>query len=120
MNLTSLIRNLENQLKSAESLTRKYDAQAAVLRKRLSVVARLLGKQLQIRLPGAGGRGGMSAAGRARIAAAQRRRWAKFHSRTGPRAGKAGKTHKMSAAGRARIRAAQKRRWAAFHQQKKA
>jgi hypothetical protein len=65
-----------------------------------------------------GRKGGMSAAGRARIAAAQRRRWAKA------RKGKAGrpskKVRKFSAAGRARIAAAAKARWARFRAQKKA
>ena len=53
---------------------------------------------------------GMSAAGRARIAAAQRARWAKERGNTvsTPRAGK----RRMSAEGRARIAAAAKARWA--------
>jgi len=60
-------------------------------------------------------RRGMSAAGRARIAAAQRARWAKIN------AGKATvadgeappkKRRKMSAAGRAKIAAAARARWA--------
>jgi hypothetical protein len=60
----------------------------------------------------------MSAAGRARIAAAQRARWAKA---------KGGKVvsiasrrrRKMSAAAIARIRAAQKARWAKWRKAKK-
>jgi len=48
---------------------------------------------------------GLSAAGRARIAAAQRARWAKAKGRTGRR--------KMSAAGRAKIAAAARKRWKA-------
>jgi len=47
----------------------------------------------------------MSASARAKIAAAQRRRWAKQKA-------KPAKKRKMSVAGRARIRAAQKARWA--------
>lgn len=55
---------------------------------------------------------GMSAAGRARIAAAQRARWAKFHG-----AGKSAKTagkpkRKMSAAAKAKIAVAARARWA--------
>ena len=50
---------------------------------------------------------GMSAAGRAKIAAAQKARWAKV---TGAKPAK--KKAKMSAAGRARIAAAAKARWA--------
>jgi hypothetical protein len=56
---------------------------------------------------------GMSAAGKAKIAAAQKKRWAKFHAETKP-AAKAQKPakRKMSAAGRAKIAAAAKARWA--------
>jgi len=63
---------------------------------------------------GVGRRRTMSASARARIAAAQRARWAKVKrnssSTTAPR-----KRRKMSAAGRARIIAATKARWARFH-----
>jgi len=52
---------------------------------------------------GTSSRGGLSAAGRARIAAAQRARWAKVKLKSG--------RHKMSAAGRAKIAAAARRRW---------
>ena len=59
-----------------------------------------------------GGRRTMSPAARARIAAAQRRRWAKqkagAHSAAPARRGR----RRMSAAGRARISAAAKARWA--------
>lgn len=54
---------------------------------------------------------GMSAAGRARIIAAQKARWARVHAANGgakPKRKKRG----MSAEGRARIIAAQKARWA--------
>jgi hypothetical protein len=70
-----------------------------------------------VKTPGKRGpkKGGMSAAGRAAIAAAQKARWAK-HKRNGfktesPKAEKPAK-RKMSAAGRAAIKAAQKARWA--------
>lgn len=58
------------------------------------------------------GRGGnhMSAAGRARIAAAQKARWAKVKAGEGNDAPK--KRRKLSAEGRARIAAAAKARWA--------
>ncbi len=58
-------------------------------------------------------RGGrkMSAAGRARIAAAQRARWAKQKGKAAKGPGKA--RRKMSAAGRARIAAAARARWKA-------
>lgn len=53
----------------------------------------------------------MSAAGRARIAAAAKARWARFHASKGKQ-GKPAKKFTMSAAGRARIAAAQRARWA--------
>lgn len=77
-----------------------------------------------------GGRRKMSAASRARIAAAQKARWAKSKgvagdtaSETSP-ASKGAKPEKkegrkMSPEGRARIVAAQKKRWAAFKKAKK-
>ena len=56
---------------------------------------------------------GMSAAGRARIAAAQRARWAKQKKAQGVAAKPAKKRRgKLSPEGRARIIAAQKARWA--------
>jgi hypothetical protein len=66
-------------------------------------------------------RGGMSAAGRARIAAAQKARWAKSKAVkvAPPAAAKpAKKKRKMSAAGRARIGAAAKARWAKIKAEK--
>ena len=62
--------------------------------------------------------GTMSAAGRARIAAAQRLRWAKA------KGGKFGsvvarRKRKLSAAALARIRAAQQKRWAKWRKAKK-
>jgi len=105
----------------ASPLIRKRDALLSSAAKLERKIARLSGAAAGPGRPG--GRrlrkkGGMSAAGRARIAAAQRRRWAKL------RKGKAGRPAKkgrgMSAAGRARIAAAQKRRWAAFRAKQKA
>ena len=58
------------------------------------------------------GRRSLSAAARARIAAAQRARWAKT------RGTKTKARRKISAAGLARIRAAQKARWAKVRAQK--
>ena len=59
----------------------------------------------------------LSAAGRARIAAAQRARWAKAKGKVvSIRSGKRGT---MSAAAKARIRAAQKARWAKWRKQQK-
>ena len=61
----------------------------------------------------------MSAAGRARIAAAQRARWAKLK---GKRAGTTApvKKRKLSGPALARIRAAQKARWAKWRKRQKA
>ena len=53
---------------------------------------------------------GMSAAGRAAVAAAQKARWAKI-KKAKPAAKAHTKKRKMSAAGRARISAAAKARW---------
>jgi hypothetical protein len=74
-------------------------------------------------------KGGMSAAGRARIVAAQKKRWAKIRAGTKAPAGAnaspapvaklARKKGGMSAAGRARIVAAQKERWAKVKAAKK-
>ena len=61
-----------------------------------------------LRKGGSGGRT-ISAAGRARIAAAQRARWAKAK---GQAKGSAPKKRTMSAAGRKRIAAGQRARWA--------
>jgi hypothetical protein len=57
---------------------------------------------------GHGGRRKMSASARAKIAAAQKLRWAKFHKSGGGKPGR----KKMSAAARAKISAAAKARWA--------
>ena len=59
----------------------------------------------------AGGRRGMSAAARERIAAAQRARWAR---QKGGGSASTKPKRKMSAAGRARIAAAARARWAKF------
>lgn len=61
----------------------------------------------------------MSAAGRARIAAASRARWEKYRKERGlPEPSKASKQKRyLSAAGRAAIVAAAKARWARFHRQ---
>ena len=63
-------------------------------------------------------RSGISAAGRARIAAAQRARWAKVKGQKVVSI-TARKRRRMSAAATARIRAAQKARWAKWRKQQK-
>ena len=64
----------------------------------------------------------MSAAGRKRIAEAQRKRWKAFHQAQEPAAAKkaAPAARRMSAAGRKRIAEATKKRWAAFRKAKRA
>ena len=129
MNLTKLIKKLESQLNVAEKYARSYDAQANALRKKLYHVAEIVGERIEDvghataragkRLTGKSRRG-MSASGRARIIAAQKKRWAAFRTKnksskkTGRRRGP------ISAAGRARIAAAQRKRWAAQRKQKQA
>lgn len=80
MKLTSLIRGLESQLKKAERLARRYDVQAEALRDKLSVVARALRKGAFGKGPVKRKKRRMSAAARAKIAAAQRKRWAKVRA----------------------------------------
>ena len=94
------------QLRHAADLKEKIDA----LQHELS---RLQGDGASA--PSGRGRRKISAAGIARIKAAQKKRWAKVHA--GAPAAKPGRRgpRKMSAAARARIAAAQKARWAKFH-----
>ena len=66
---------------------------------------------------GSSRRGRMSAAGRARIAAAQRARWAKLKGKVVSITAR--KKRKLSAAALAHIRAAQKARWAKWRKQQK-
>jgi len=60
----------------------------------------------------------MSAAGRARIAAAQRARWAKLKGKVVSITAR--KKRKLSASALAHIRAAQKARWAKWRRERKA
>src|SRR5579871_2077222 len=94
-NLTSVVTQLEQERNRLKSQLQSIQ----------SAITALNGKA-----PSSGG-GGMSAAGRARIAAAQRARWARV------KAQKSGSSpsrtrRRMSPAAIARIRAAQKARWA--------
>jgi hypothetical protein len=101
-NLTSVLNQLEQE------------------RRRLSSQLEALGKAIST-LNGAGTLRpprALSAAARARIAAAQRARWAKAKGKVVSIAS-AGKRGKMSAAAIARIRAAQKARWAKWRKAKK-
>ena len=75
-------------------------------------------KQLDAALAALGGKGTatreISAAGLARISAAQRARWAKLRKQKGGKVATMSKKRTMSAAARARIAEAQRRRWAKF------
>jgi hypothetical protein len=100
-------------------MTSLHNLTVAQLRQALSIKEKI--EELEVELAGVTGgevaaaakprgRRGMSAAGRARIAAAQKARWAKVKGakvKAGPK-----KRRKMSAAGRARMAAAAKARWA--------
>lgn len=96
--------------------------------KRLQQARELLSRESRGRAtPGRYGPRHMSAEARARIAAAQRARWARVKagqknavaSVSQVKASVKRRTHRMSAEGRARIAAAQKARWAKLKTKKK-
>ena len=96
------------QLRHAADLKEKI----AALNKEL---ASLFGPPAPIAAKAPKKKGGMSAAGRAKVAAAQKARWAKVKAMPAaakPAAKAPVKKNTMSAAGRAKIVAAQKARWA--------
>ena len=90
------------QLRHAADLKEKID----VLTKEL---ASLLGAPASTKAPKK--KGGMSAAGRAKVAAAQKARWAKVKAAK-PVAKAPAKKRTMSAAAKAKLSAAAKARWA--------
>jgi len=98
-NLGGVVRQLK---KEHDRLTREIKGVAAAL----AAFGAAYGKR-------AGARGKMSAAGRARIAAAQRARWAKIR-------GTVPKRRTMSAEARRKIAAAQRARWAKAKAEKEA
>jgi hypothetical protein len=107
MDLTSLT---PTQLRRAADLQERIEALKTQL-------AEILGaeKAPQPAPPAATGSGKkrrMSPQGRARIAAAARERWAKYHSQSPSPAAAPKKKRKLSPAGRAAIIAATKARWA--------
>ena len=95
-----------------ESQKAQIDAQIAELRQMLSGPS---AETAATPRPAKRKRRKMSAAGRARIAEAQRKRWAASKKASGPSAPKAAPKpkRKLSAAGRRAIVAAAKKRWAA-------
>lgn len=121
MNLSKAIRTLERQALKAEKLAKAEQAKADSLHEKLESIQKLIGvlggKTVKVtkKVPKVRrGRGKMSAAGRARIAAAQKKRWAAWKAKKGKKAVKVAPKakRKLSAEGRARIVAAQKARWA--------
>jgi hypothetical protein len=103
-NLTSVVTQLEQE-------RNRIQAQLKTIQ---SAIAALHGKPSA----GGGGRGGMTAAGRARIAAAQRARWARVKAQK-PGSSASRSKRRMSPAAIARIRAAQKTRWAKWRKEHK-
>ena len=87
--------------------------QIAALEKQLSAITETQSAPVQVAKPAK--KKSMSAAGRAKVAAAQKARWAKINAAKGkPAAVKpAKKKFTMSAAAKAKISAAAKARWAA-------
>lgn len=102
-------------MKSISGLTAEQLRRAAAIKDQIDELENELGKILG----GAGGNGvpspagkrTLSASARAKIAAAQRARWAKAKGRPSA-ASSGGPRRKMSAAARAKIAAAAKARWA--------
>jgi hypothetical protein len=96
------------------SLTTKQLRHAADLKEKIEALntelASILGAPASVSVKAPKKRG-MSAAGRAAVAAAQKARWAKIKGAK-PAAKAPAKKRKMSAAGRARISAVAKARWA--------
>ena len=113
-------------MSSVNNLSVQQLRQAANLKEQIEALenelSRLLGsttKPVAAKAPKR--KGGMSAAGRARIAAAQKARWARFKAAkpAAKTAKPAKKKFKMSAAAKARISAAAKARWAKIKAEKK-
>ena len=100
-NLTSALRQLEQERGSLMSRLQQLNA----------AISALTGVRTNSKGP-------ISAAGRARIAAAQRARWAKVKGQK-VIAITSRRKRKMSAAAIARIRAAQKARWAKWRKEQK-
>jgi hypothetical protein len=102
------------------------DAQRQRIDGQISEIRRLLGSNSRSAAPAATPEAPsrrkrtMSAAARARIGAAQRKRWAESKAASAPAAPKKVWKRKLSAAGRKAIAEAAKRRWAALREAKKA
>ena len=97
------------------SLTAAQLRQAADLKEKIATLTQELSSLLAVSAPAKAPKkkGGMSAAGRAKIAAAQKARWAKIKNAAPKLVVKAPvKKRKMSAAAKAKLSAAAKARWA--------
>ena len=106
-NLAGVVRLLK---KEQSRLTKELQGVSAAL----AAFGKTYGKQT-------GTRGGLSAAARARIATAQRARWAKVRaSKSQSRNGSAAPKRAISAAARKRMAVAQRARWAKVRAEKKA
>lgn len=127
MKLIKAIQKLERQASKAEKLAKTEQAKADVLRAKLKQIQSLVGilgrtsiaKPAKVPKGRKGrGKGRMSAAGRARIAAAQKKRWTAWKAKKKVVAPKA--KRRLSPEGRARIVAAAKARWAKVRAAKEA
>ena len=100
-NLGNVVRQLQQERARAQREVERFDAALAAL----NGSANHRG----------GSRGHLSAAGKARIAEAQRARWAKARGNAQPAAAKASPQKRtLSSAARKRIAAAQRARWSKF------
>ena len=110
--LSILTVTMSNQLLSLSTAQLRHAADLQEKIEALSLeLASILGVSAQAHIKTPSKNGGMSAAGRAKIAAAQKARWAKVKS-VKPAAKLVVKRRGMSAAARAKIAAAAKARWA--------
>jgi hypothetical protein len=123
---------MKDILKQFAKLQKSLAEEKAKVESRLAEIDQVLGSSAQVEAPvvkaspaapvvsKVNGRRTMSAAGRARIIAAQKARWAKFNAEKGSEKGTTSKPAKkgkrtMSPEAKAKIAAAQKKRWAKFH-----
>jgi len=114
--MANILELSSSQLKRAADLKDQIEALSAELAQLLGASVAPLAAPAQAEPKQRGPKkGGMSAEGRARIAAAQKARWAKAKAQKvggGAKLEVPGKKRRISAAGRAAIIAAQKARWA--------
>lgn len=107
---------MKDSLAEFKKLHAALQAEKAQLETRLKEINVVLGSVsvtgLEAPVPTTKGKRNMSPEGRARIIAAQKKRWAKIKASKGTTAEKPKAKRKISAAGRAKIAAAQKARWA--------